>query len=87
VDQGLLMDQDGRVVCQTSGMPGDAQNDRIWVLMSSGDWAAYWHANCLRMSLKSSARYTLTLRIGDMDPRTPDTNLVPALEGGQPDWI
>jgi hypothetical protein len=52
--------------------------------MSGGD-AAYWHENCLRMRLKPTDSYTLTLRIRNLDPKTPKINLIPTLEGGQPD--
>lgn len=80
----LLVDQDGRIVCQASAMPGDGENDHIWVLMS-GLEAAYWHSNCLRMPLHPAASYTLTLGISNVDPKTPKINLIPVLEGGQPD--
>jgi hypothetical protein len=48
----LLVDQNGRVVCEGSGMPRDGQNERIWVVMSSGLEAAFWHWNCVQMPLK-----------------------------------
>lgn len=80
----LLVDQSGRVVCQASGMPRDGQNEHIWVVMS-GVNAAFWHWNCVHMPLKSSALYTLTLRVRNIDPKTPNINLLPVLEGGQPD--
>jgi hypothetical protein len=47
--EALLVDQDGRIICQASGIPGEGNNDHIWVLMSGGDEAAYWHSNCLHM--------------------------------------
>jgi len=81
----LLVDQNGRVVCQASGMPREGQNDHIWVLMSGGSEAAFWHWNCAHMPLKPADSYTLTLRISSVDPKTPNINLLPVLEGGQPD--
>jgi hypothetical protein len=62
-----------------------ARRQREWVLMSGPGEAAYWHVNCLRMQLKSSDSYTLTLRIRPADPKTPEINLIPTLEGGQLD--
>lgn len=62
----------------------EARRQKEWVLMSGGD-AAYWHENCLRMPLKPTDSYTLTLRIRNLDPRTPKINLIPTFEGGQPD--
>ncbi len=81
----LLVDQNGRTVCQATGMPRDGQNERIWVVMSSGFEAAFWHWNCVHMLLKSSDSYTLTLRIKNVDPKTPRINLLPVLEGGKLD--
>jgi len=79
----LLVDQNSRVVCEGSGMPRDGQNERIWVVMSSGLEAAFWHWNCGHMPLKPSSTYTLTLRITKIDPNTPKIDLLPVLEGGQ----
>ena len=75
--------------CDDCKIPTDeeiaARFQREWVLMSSPDETAYWHANCLRMRLKPSDSYTLTLRIQAVDPKTPKINLIPTLEGGQLD--
>ncbi len=81
----LLVDQNGRIICQASGMPRDGQNEHIWVLTSSGFDAAFWHWNCVHMPLKPSVSYTLTLRISNVDSNAPKINLLPMLEGGQPD--
>lgn len=62
----------------------DARMQREWVLMSGPD-AAYWHANCVSVRLRTSDSYTLSLRIHSVDPKTPKINLIPTLEGGQPD--
>jgi len=83
----LLVDQNGRVVCQATGMAREGQNEHIWVLMSRGDEEAFWHWNCVHMPLKSSESYTLTLRNRNVDPRTPRINMLPVFEGGQPDMI
>ena len=99
--EALLVNQSGAVVCHaaaivpTENKPCDdckplteeevrARFQKEWVLMS-GTEAAYWHENCLRMRLKPSDSYTLTLRILGVDPKTPRINLIPTLEGGQLD--
>lgn len=81
----LLVDHNGSVVCQATGMARDGQNEHIWVVMSGPMEAAFWHWNCVHMPLKSSESYTLTLRIRNVDPKTPKINLLPVFEGGQPD--
>jgi hypothetical protein len=81
----LLLDQTGHIVCQASGMPRDGQNEHIWVVMSSSSGAAFWHWNCKDVPLKPSVAYTLTLRVSNVDSKTPQINLLPVLEGGQLD--
>ena len=99
--EALLVDHSGRVVCHGAGVvPKEggpcqyckvwtdeeiaAREQKEWVLMS-GPEDAYYHVNCLNMKLKPSESYTLTLRIGAVDPNTPKINLIPTLEGGQLD--
>ena len=43
----LLVDQNGRIVCQATGVPREGQNERIWVVMSGPHEAAFWHWNCV----------------------------------------
>jgi hypothetical protein len=81
----LLVDQNGRVVCKATGMPREGQNEHIWVVMSGGLEATFWHWNCVNMPLKPSASYTLDLRIANVDPKTPRVNLLPVIQGGQLD--
>jgi hypothetical protein len=81
----LLVDQNGQVICEAAGTPGDGQNEHIWVLMSDGD-AAFWHWNCVHMTLKTSASYTLTLRVQDPDPNAPEVVLSPVLESDHAVW-
>ncbi len=80
----VLSDRNG-VVCQASGKVRNGQNESIWVLMSGGSEAAFWHWHCVHIPLKSSSSYTLTIRISNVDPNTPKINLLPVLEGGQPE--
>jgi hypothetical protein len=83
--EALFVDSRGRTVCQATGVAREGQNEHIWVLMSGGDVAAFWHWNCVHLPLKSTESYTLTLRIRNVDPKTPRINLLPYFEGGQLD--
>jgi hypothetical protein len=82
-----LRDESGRIICEADGSPSEIGygNPKGWVTMMGPDEAAYWNGNCLRMRLKPSSSYSLTIHIRDIDPRTPKINLVPTLEGGQPE--
>lgn len=85
--EAVLVDRQGRTVCSGTGLPlhGDINgNPNGWILQG-GDPAAYYHTNCLRVALKPSESYTLTIRIRDVDPKAPKTNLSPVLQGGQLD--
>jgi hypothetical protein len=82
----LLVDHNGRAVCQATGVPRDGQNEHIWVVMSSHLEVAFWHWNCVHIPLNSSESYTLTLHISNVDPKTPSIGLVPVLSGGQLDF-
>lgn len=89
--EALLVDQEGHRICEADGSPmlgagkRDDNNPKGWVTMLGPDEAAYWNGNCLRLPLKPSSSYTLTIRIRDIDPTTPKINLIPTLEGGQLD--
>jgi len=84
--EASIVDQTGRSICQASGPPLEhGQNPNGWVLMLGGDEAAYWHWNCVWFRFSPRDHYTMTLRIRDIDPKTPKINLVPILKGGQPD--
>ena len=82
----VLIDQHGNIICRASTTTGTGQADQIWNLESSYQEAAFWNSNCLNMSLNRSASYTLTLGISDVDPKTPETKLLPVLESDQPVW-
>lgn len=89
--EASLADQAGHLVCQASGSPligagkRDDRNPRGWITMLSRDEAAYWNGNCLRLPLRPSDSYTLTIRIQNVDPNAPKIDLIPTLEGGQLD--
>jgi hypothetical protein len=86
--QASLTDQNGRTICAAQGSPfmrGGRDGSEGWVTMLGPDEAAYWNGTCLRMRLKSSDSYILKIQLRDIDPSTPKINLIPTLEGGQPD--
>ncbi len=90
--QAVLVDQRGRVICDAGGIPklepgkrsDNNPNYWIWTTPDGGD-AAYYHWNCSFVRLKRFDSYTLTIRIRDVDPKTPRTDLIPVLEGSHPD--
>jgi len=78
--EASIVDQKGRSICQASGPPLEhGQSPNGWVLMLGGDEAAYWHWNCTWVQFEPFDSYTLTLRIRDIDPKTPRINLSPTL--------
>jgi len=81
-----LVDQNGRILCQAS-TTAQGNSGHNWVLTSGSDEAAFWHRNCAGMLLKPPLAYTLTLRISNVDPKTPRINLVPVLHSDQLDLL
>ena len=84
--EAILVDQKGRIVCHGIGLPlhGDLNGrPNGWVLEAGPHDAAYYHMNCLRIQMNSHDSYILTLRIREVDPQTPRTNLILMLSGGQ----
>lgn len=70
------------VLCSASGTPATPDRDGRWVLMTSGFEAAYWHSDCLGVTLSRKGTYTLYLEIQSPDPSSPARLLVPTIEGG-----
>jgi hypothetical protein len=91
--QAVLVDQKGRVICQVGGTPKlepgkrSDNNPNYWILTTPDGDAAYYHWNCAGVRLHRIDSYTLTIRIQDVDPKTPKTDLIPVLEGSHPDMI
>lgn len=87
VIEAAILDQKGHAVCEASGPPLEhGQNPNGWVVMQRGDESAYWHWNCAFVGFQPSNSYTMTLRIRDVDPKTPKINLSPALRSRGPEW-
>jgi len=78
--EASIVDQKGRSICQAKGPPLEGgQNASGWVLMLGGDDAAYWHWNCTWVQFGPFDSYTMTLRLRNVDPKTPKINLAPIL--------
>jgi hypothetical protein len=75
-----LVNRRGRTICRAEGPPKDGVTTTNWVLRMGHDEAAYWHQNCTEIKLRRAESYTLTVRIHDVDPKTPRIRLTPILE-------
>ena len=91
--EALLINQKGQVICEAGGTPTLApgqradNNPNYWIWTTPGEEPAYYHWNCTDVRTKRFDSYTLRIRIRDVDPKTPKTNLIPVLEGSHPDMI
>ena len=75
-----LADHTGHTVCHAVGSPRDGVSTDNWVLTTGDGEAAFWHHGCAEIKLKRSESYTLTVRVGEVDPTTPKIKLIPILE-------
>ena len=75
-----LLNHAGRTVCQAAGLLRSGVSADNWVLRTSRGEAAFWHRNCAEIKLKGSELYTLTVRIRDVDPKTPKIKANPRFE-------
>ena len=75
-----LANHAGRTVCQAAGSPGEGIGNDHWVLRMGGGEAAFWHEGCAEMKLKRSESYTLTIRVRDVDPKTPKIRIHASFE-------
>lgn len=75
-----LLNHAGHTVCQAVGSPTDGVSADNWVLRTSRGEAAFWHQSCTEIKLKRSEHYTLTVRLRDVDPKTPKIKATPIFE-------
>src|SRR5690349_5811354 len=75
-----LLNHAGRTICQAAGSPADGVRADNWVLRTSRGEAAFWHRGCAEIKLKRSESYTLTVRLRDVDPKTPKIKATPLFE-------
>ena len=79
-----VVDGKGNTVCQASGLLAETEYD--WQTVELADGSALSHQKCLRVRLSPRESYTLTVRIRNADPRTPQIQLEPVFEGGEMTW-
>jgi hypothetical protein len=53
-----------------------------WVLSTGPDDAVFWNSKCNSVKTHPKQFYLLSIRIRDVDPRSPKATLVPTIEGG-----
>lgn len=81
-----LTDHSGRRVCDARATPTEGMTEDHWVLQTSANEAAFWHFGCREIKLKRSERYTLKIRIRDVDPNTPKIRLTPTFQRSDDFW-
>jgi hypothetical protein len=79
--EAKLTDGKGAVVCHALGRPTDANRDGVWVLMSGGGEAGYWHYQCNGVRLSTFKTYDLVIRV-EAAPDAEKVVVVPTLNGG-----
>jgi hypothetical protein len=62
------------------GSPSDGMSNDHWVVAIGHGEAAFWHRGCAEIKLRRSEFYTLTVRLRDVDPKTPKIKATPAFE-------
>jgi hypothetical protein len=89
-----LRDDNGNLVCSASGplsksLRGTSikdehgrRTDSQWVLAYSTGYGHFWNPACNNIKMKHRRSYVLTVKLGQIDPRTPDKMLEPTIEGG-----
>jgi hypothetical protein len=75
-----LINHDGRKICHAIGSPGDGMSNDHWVVAMGHGEAGFWHRGCAEIKLKRSQPYTLTVRLRDVDPKTPKIKATPLFE-------
>lgn len=77
--EATLVNQGGHTVCHVSGSPSDGVTTDHWVVAAGHGRAAFWHRGCAEIKLKRS-QYTLTVRLRNVDPKTPKIIVTPVFE-------
>jgi hypothetical protein len=75
-----VQNQAGRTVCDAKGSPRNDVGADNWVLMTTGGEAEFWNRNCAEIKLKRSESYLVTIRVRDVDPKTPKIEVTPIFE-------
>jgi hypothetical protein len=76
-----IVGRDGTTICEGAGTPA-LRNQNQFIVTSSSDVVALYHANCLRLNLQRCDPCRLDVAIESVDRSTPRVKLVPTLQGG-----
>jgi hypothetical protein len=89
-----MRDERGNLICSASGPLSESLRgtsvkdehgrwtDSHWVLGHSATDGNFWNAACTDIKMDHRRSYVLTVKLDQIDPRTPDQVLVPKIEGG-----
>lgn len=89
-----IRDESGNLVCSASGRLSESLHgtsvqdahgrwtDSHWILEYSATDGNFWSAACTDIKMDHRRSYLLTVKLDQIDPRTPDRMLMPKIEGG-----
>jgi hypothetical protein len=89
-----VLDESGTVICSASGRLSDSPRgtsvkgaqgrwtDNHWILEHCATDGDFWNAACTGIKMDHRRSYVLTVKLDQIDPRTPYQMLVPKIEGG-----
>jgi len=89
-----MRDESGNLICSATGRLSESLHgtsvkdqhgrwtDNHWVLGYSAMDGNFWNAACTDIKMDHRRSYVLTVKLDQIDPRTPDQMLVPKIEGG-----
>jgi hypothetical protein len=80
--EAFLLDETGQAVCVAFGVPSDGIQEKAWIFTGSDDFAAFWNKSCLEKDIHHTKSYVLTVKLSEIDSRSPGTYLVPTFSGG-----
>jgi hypothetical protein len=89
-----MRDEGGNLICSATGRLSESLHgtsvkdahgrwtDSHWILEYSATNSNFWNAACTDIKMDHRRSYLLTVKLDQIDPRTPDQMLVPKIEGG-----
>jgi hypothetical protein len=77
-----IVDGSGNRTCIATGRPSGTTPPETWVLMSSSLEAGYWHHGCVDRHFSRGMKYTLRVKVENVDPNSPQVVMKAVLEGG-----
>jgi hypothetical protein len=79
-----IADSSGKEFCSARGRLSEAKLRGLggWVLESSSSHASFWHPRCQNLPISRFKTYTAKVSVSDVDPHSPQKELMLGLEGG-----